>query len=130
MKEKFVTTEKGLALISAIKNELLPEVDGGWDDTVFKEFWERYQNSLHNRKRGDKRDGKDLAREAAIESGMMPKTLDGWDEEKFDEFWYKYQCYVLEQSRPKRERLSIISLIVSAVLCAISVATLIVKLVC
>lgn len=81
MKEKFVTTEKGLAVIAAIESELMPEVEGGWDDTKFNEFWEKYQSSLHERKK-------------------------------------------------KKDRLPIISLIVSAVVCVISIATLIVKLVC
>lgn len=78
---KYEITDKGLAVIAAIESGLMPEVEGGWDDTKFNEFWEKYQSSLHERKK-------------------------------------------------KKDRLSIISLIVSAVVCAISIGTLIINLVC
>lgn len=35
-------TPKGIAIIAAIESGLLPEVEGGWDDTAFQIFWERF----------------------------------------------------------------------------------------
>lgn len=46
---RFLTTNKGLAMIAAIQSGLLPEVDGGWDDTKFHLFWEKYQGFLDER---------------------------------------------------------------------------------
>ena len=46
---KFLTTDKGLAMIAAIQSGLLPEVDGGWDDTKFHLFWKKYQDFLDER---------------------------------------------------------------------------------
>ena len=39
----YFITIKGIATIAAIESGLLPEVDGGWDDTAFQIFWERLE---------------------------------------------------------------------------------------
>ena len=41
-----VLSNKGLAIKAAIESGMLPEVDGGWDDSVFNVFWEKYENYL------------------------------------------------------------------------------------
>lgn len=46
-------TDKGLAVTAAVESGLLPRVDGGWDDTKFNEFWQRYEELLMtSRKQG------------------------------------------------------------------------------
>ena len=47
-KSEFQLTPKGLALTSAIESGLLPEVEGGWDDSKFNVFWEKYETGLKN----------------------------------------------------------------------------------
>lgn len=39
-------TPKGIAAICAVENNLLPKVEGGWDDTNFEKFWEAFEQSL------------------------------------------------------------------------------------
>lgn len=39
-------TDKGIAIIAAIESGLLPEVEGGWDDTAFQKFWSLYEKML------------------------------------------------------------------------------------
>lgn len=39
-------TPKGIAVVAAIESGLLCEVEGGWDDTVFKSFWEKFEKLL------------------------------------------------------------------------------------
>ena len=39
-------TPKGAAVYCAIKNGLLPEVKGGWDDTNFNKFWDDFMERL------------------------------------------------------------------------------------
>ena len=39
-------TLKGRAVIAAVDAGLLPEVDGGWDDTGFLRFWEEFEPDL------------------------------------------------------------------------------------
>ena len=36
-------TPKGIAVLAAIEAELLPRVEGGWDNTKFDKFWELYE---------------------------------------------------------------------------------------
>ena len=36
-------TPKGIAVLAAIEAELLPRVEGGWDNTKFDKFWEQYE---------------------------------------------------------------------------------------
>ena len=35
-------SEKGVAIWSAIKSGLMPEVEGGWDDSKFNAFWDMF----------------------------------------------------------------------------------------
>lgn len=44
--EKNYLTPKGVATIAAIESGLLPAVNGGWDDTQFKSFWDKFENLL------------------------------------------------------------------------------------
>jgi len=46
---KLRLTEKGYAIIVAIESGLLPRVEGGWDDTVFNKFWDKYSADLIKR---------------------------------------------------------------------------------
>lgn len=39
-------TPKGAAVYCAIKNSLLPKVEGGWDDTNFNKFWDDFMERL------------------------------------------------------------------------------------
>lgn len=39
-------TPKGAAVYCAIKNNLLPKREGGWDDTNFNKFWEDFEEAL------------------------------------------------------------------------------------
>lgn len=41
-----VLTGKGLALIAAIESGLLPQIEGGWDETKFEVFWKKYEEAL------------------------------------------------------------------------------------
>lgn len=43
-------TPKGAAVYCAIKNGLLPEVKGGWDDTNFNKFWDDFMERLEKSK--------------------------------------------------------------------------------
>ncbi len=44
--KKYYLTNKALALIAAIDSGLLPKVEGGWDDTKFQIFWDKYEAKL------------------------------------------------------------------------------------
>lgn len=46
---KYQITPKGIAIMAAIESELLPEIEGGWDDSKFNIFWEKFENSLKER---------------------------------------------------------------------------------
>lgn len=39
-------TPKGMAIVAAIESGLLPEMEDGWDDTVFQLFWDRFEDLL------------------------------------------------------------------------------------
>lgn len=41
-------TPKVIALAVAIESGLLTEVEGGWDDSKFNVFWEKYEANLQN----------------------------------------------------------------------------------
>ena len=45
-KRKVCLTVKGIAVFCAIENNLLPKVEGGWDDTNFEKFWEAFEQNL------------------------------------------------------------------------------------
>lgn len=45
-KGNLYVTPKALAMMAAIESGLLPEVEGGWDDTKFQIFWNRFVNQL------------------------------------------------------------------------------------
>lgn len=47
--KKVQLTEKGHAIIVAIESGLLPRVEGGWDDTAFNKFWDKYSADLIKR---------------------------------------------------------------------------------
>lgn len=40
------STLKGIAITAAIESGLLPKVDGGWDDSNFKVFWDKFEKAL------------------------------------------------------------------------------------
>lgn len=42
-------TNKGIAMVAAVESGLLQRVKGGWDDTKFNKFWERYEKMLAQR---------------------------------------------------------------------------------
>ncbi len=46
IEEKLLLTNKSIALMAAIESDLLPKVEGGWDDTKFQIFWEKYETYL------------------------------------------------------------------------------------
>lgn len=45
-KVKVSLTAKGIAVVCAVDNNLLPKVEDGWDDTNFNKFWEDFEKSL------------------------------------------------------------------------------------
>lgn len=41
-----ILTPKGIAIMCAIDSRLLPEVVGGWDDSLFNIFWDQFEQSM------------------------------------------------------------------------------------
>ena len=41
-----ILTPKGIAIMCAIDSGLLPEVVGGWDDSLFNIFWEKFEQAM------------------------------------------------------------------------------------
>ena len=49
-KGKIFLTWRGLATYAAIESGLLPEVEGGWDNTAFERFLDLFEKLLRRQK--------------------------------------------------------------------------------